>query len=186
MPPIQSSLAWTVLAVVPVEGLTELPLALAALSSGLAESMPLYSTTTAAERSVAWLIVRVAAAPETLDAIHISVVEPPALLPCDTRVQVAPVWVIPVTLPVEVPRVAITATRVLPFAGATPMFTAIEEAALIPVSPEATRTRPGKPRIAGDPTFLSAMFALPVRERFAPSRLLVIVRIPAAARIVPS
>ena len=84
-----------------------------------------------------------AAAFNTLGAYQISVVEPPVPTDCDARDHVAPVCAILVTLPLEVPRVEITAIIVFPLAGAADIVTAMVVAAAAGVAPVANRTRVG-------------------------------------------
>ena len=103
--------------------------------------------TAAARRLAAKLMVAVVPAPETLGAYQISMVVPAALVACSTKAHVAPVWVIELTRLADVPRVEITATKVLPFAGAlTPppvQFTEKDRAELFPVFPVLDCTRTG-------------------------------------------
>ena len=132
------------MAVVPVTAAALLPVAPFVWSSGLAASTPLYSTTTAAERSEAWVMVIAVPAPAaTLDATQISVVVPVALLAWAARDQLAPVWAMPDTLLSLVPRVEITATSVLPATGAALIVTLKLVLELVPVFPVALRTRIG-------------------------------------------
>ena len=122
-------------------------------------------------------------APDTLGAYQISVVVPLLLAACDARVHVAPVWVIWDTLLVLVPRVEITATRLLPETGVMPMVTPIVVLAYLPVLPVALCTRAAS---ACDPICLPTRLILPVNVRFGPSILFSMAKMPAAAVIVPS
>ena len=76
-------------------------------------------------------------------ADQISLVLPLALVDCVARVQVAPAELIPVTWFAAVPRVEITATSVLPLAGAAPRVTANEVLVEAVLKPVAVRTRTG-------------------------------------------
>ena len=97
IPPIQSSFAWAVVAVVPVVGEVLLPVLFAPVSKDVGVNNPLYSITIAAARRLARVIVIPVPAPDTLGAYQISVVLPEALAACETRDQLAPVWVIALT-----------------------------------------------------------------------------------------
>ena len=165
MPPIQSSLTWLVVVVVPVTAAVLLPVELAVTSSGLTVSTPLYSMTTAAERSDDWVMVIPVPAPETLGAYQISVVEPLLLVAWAARDQVAPVCVMLLTLPALVPRVDITAIRVLPETGADVSVTLMVVEALEPVLAVllCTRAAAAIVEIVCDPASLAARLALPVR-----------------------
>ena len=87
-----------------------------------------------------------------------------------------------------VPRVEMIATRVLPVAGGAASDTLNELAELLPVLPVALCTRAAATPVetACAPTFPPARLAVPVNVRAAPSRLLVIDKIPANATVVPS
>jgi hypothetical protein len=74
---------------------------------------------TAASRVLAKLRVRLVPALCTLGAYQISVV-PEAPVACVARRQVAPAWVIAVTVLAVVARVDITATSVFPLTGTPP------------------------------------------------------------------
>ncbi len=91
IPPISNSLGIAVVLVVPVEAVVEFPVEFAVRSSGLTVNTSSYSITTAADLKLAWLIVMLVAASETLEAYQISVVEPPELVPSTAFTQVAPV-----------------------------------------------------------------------------------------------
>ena len=89
IPPIHSSLACVVAAVVPVVAAVPVLLALAVWSAGLA-STPLYSITTPEQRPVRVVNVTVVPALALTGADQISVVVP-VLTDCPARVQTAPV-----------------------------------------------------------------------------------------------
>ena len=86
---------------------------------------------------------------------------------------------------VVLPRVEMTATKVLPETGAVPNDTLNEAAVVVPM---ANCTRPTTPPVetACAPTLSPARSALPVNVRLAPSRLLAIDTPPDAASVVPS
>ena len=189
MPPSHTSLAWLVVAVVPVAAAVLLPVALTVWSSELVARMPTYSMTTAAERNEdAWVMVRDVAAPDTFIAYQISVVVPLVLAAWAARDHKTPVWVMPVIRLALVPRVEMIATKVLPAAGGVVSDTLNELAELLPVLPVALCTRAAATPVetACAPTFPPARLAVPVNVRPVPSRLLVIDKTPAAANFVPS
>lgn len=140
-PANHNSFAWAVEPVVPVEAVVPtVPLLklLLLTSDEVGARRPEYSTTTAAARTLVRLIVTPAPdAPETTGAYHISVVLPVVDPAPDwvTLDQVAPEEVIPVTIPVVVPLVEITAIRVFPVTGVDDNVTLIADAALEPVFP---------------------------------------------------
>ena len=119
----------------------ELPVELAVLSIGLANIIFLYSTMTAADRTLDWLIVIEFPALETFGAYQISVVEPLAFVAWAALVQVAPVCEMPVTIPAAEPLVAIIATRVFPLTGAEDKVTENDVAVFTPVFPVVDCTR---------------------------------------------
>ena len=141
MQPTASSLAWAVMAVVPVLAavLLEALLLLAVASSGLALKTPEYSTITAAAKTPAdKLIVTLVPAPASTGAYQISLVVEIDGVDCAARVQAkdVPLLDIPVTAPALALRVEIAATSVLPGVGAVTLTTN-ELAALAPVLPVA-------------------------------------------------
>jgi hypothetical protein len=103
-------------------------------------------------------------------AYHISVVEPFVFVACDARCQVALVCVMELTLPEDVPRVAIMAMRVLPAEGAEESDTLNEVAALPPVEPVADCTRAGVPpaEIVREPTSALDNKPFPLRVTASP------------------
>ena len=189
IPPIHSSFAWVVVGVVPVTAAVLLAVALAIWSSGPADRMPLYSITTAAEMSEAWVMVMPVVPLEAFGPCQISVVVPPVLVACETRDQVTPPPLMPETRLALVPRVEITAIRVFPATGPVVRFTLKVVLTLEPVLSVALCTRTGvaEPvRNACDPTSLAARLVLPVRVRSSPLTLLEIVRLAAVASAVAS
>ena len=185
---MESSAACVAAAVFPVSAAALLPVALAAASNAEAVRSPPYSITTAAERSDACVMVTAVVPLETFGPYQISVVDPLELAACATRDQVTPPPLMAVTWPLAVPRVAITATRVLPFAGVVPSVTPMPVAALLPVLPVAvcTRVTARPPRIAWAPASLPARFAVPASDKSSPFTLLEIVRLAADTTVVPS
>ena len=144
MPPSHNSLSCEVVAVVPVLAALLVPVAEEIWSNGPTASKPRYSATTAAARSEAAMeIATWVPAPETLDAIQISVVVPLPLVAWVTRAQVVPDWVMPETRLAEVPRVEITAIRVLPATGLVVRFTLKPVTEAAPEVPVALWTRTG-------------------------------------------
>jgi hypothetical protein len=155
MPPIQSSLACVVVAVVPVVAVVlafVVALAVTETSDEVGVRSPLYSATTAAARIEFRLIVTAdAVAPETFGAYQISVVEPLVLVPWLTLDHVAPAEVMEVTRPALVPRVAIMAISVLPFTGAVENAVVLNVlAVLLPVLPVVNCTLAGVAANAAD------------------------------------
>ena len=84
-----------------------------------------------------------------------------------------------------VPRVEITATRVLPETGAVPNDT-LNEMAVVEAVVLCTRAIAAPVEIACVPMLSPARSALPVKVRLAPSRLLVIDSTAAVVSVVPS
>ena len=123
IPPIHNSLGWVVVAVVPVTAAVLVPVSFAARSNDVGANRPLYSITTAAERSEAWVMVMPVVPLETFGPYQISVVVPLVLVACETRDQVTPPPLMAETRLALVPRVEITATRVLPATGVVVRFT---------------------------------------------------------------
>ena len=152
--------------------------------------MPLYSTTTAAERSEAWLMVICEPSlAGTFEVYQISVVVPLELAAWVARDQRVPVWVIPETLPVLVQRVEITAISVSPETGGVARFTLKLVTLPVPLLPVAFCTWTGVTRFDRTPSVpasLAANVAVPDTDRLLPSRLFWIVRSLADAVAVPS
>ena len=147
MPPIHTSFAWVVVAVVPVfVAVLSLPLLLLAVTStGPGVNTPLYSPTTAAAKMDAdKLIVMSVPAPDRTGAYQISVVVLDDGVVCTARAQAkaVPVLDMLVTALAVVLRVETTATRVLPLVGAV-MLTVKEFAAVVPTAPVLLCTRIG-------------------------------------------
>ena len=135
------------------------------------------------------IVTVVPAVAGTLAANQISVVVPAGFAVWAARDQVLLVWLMPDTWLAAVPRVEITATRVLPATGVDVRFTPNAVAAVAPVLPVALCTRAGvnepdrSPRV---PASFASRVALPVNVRSSPLSLLEIVRLAAATSGVAS